>query len=158
MERANRGSESIHEKNIGAEYADYDYGSDFSRNSGLGIERAGSRSAAEQGHERNLYGGASSIAESLSGQRNSFNIKHGFPNYLAPKSTSANVHLQSAKNIASRSSGGISSDSWKNSDEEEFRWSDMNSRLADHGTSDISSNLRKDRSASEDSDKSVCFL
>lgn len=152
MQRSTRGtsSEVIQEKNIGTEYTDYDYGSDLSRNSSLGIVRA-SGSIADQGHEKL----GSSFAESVSGQRNSFNIKHGFPNYPGPKSININTQLQSAQNIASRGSGGISSSSWKNSEEEEFMWDDMNSRLTDHGASDISSNWRVDRSASEDSDKSV---
>lgn len=151
MQSSTRGtsSEVIQEKNIGTEYTDYDYGSDLSRNSSLGIVRA-SGSIADQGHEKL----GSSFAESVSGQRNSFNIKHGFPNYPGPKSININTQLQSAQNIASRSSGGISSSSWKNSEEEEFMWDDMNSRLTDHGASDISSNWRVDRSASEDSDKS----
>ena len=150
-------SEGIHEKNIGAEYTDYDYSSDFTRNSGLGIGRGGGR-FSEQGQEKVWDGDNSSFAESVSGQRNSFSIKHGFPKYTAPKSTNANTHLQSIQNIASRNSGGMSSSSWKNSEEEEFMWDDMNSRLTNQGASGISSNLRKDRSASDDSDKSVSFL
>ncbi|PON52951.1 RNA polymerase II-binding domain containing protein [Trema orientale] len=155
MQRSQRGisSEGIHEKNIGAEYADYDYSSDFSRNSGLGTGRGGGR-FSEQGPEKLWYGDSSSLAESLCGQRNSLGIKPGFPNYPAPKSTNANTQLQSAQNIASRSSGGVSSSSWKNSEEEEFMWDDMNSRLTDRGASGTSSNLKKDRSTSVDSDKS----
>lgn len=159
MQRSHRGtsSDGIHEKNIGVEYTDYDCSTDISRNSGLGIGRGGGR-VSEQGNEKLWYGDSSSYAESVSGQRNSFGIKHGFPNYAAPKSTNANTNPRSAQNIASRSSGGVSGSSWKNSEEEEFMWDDMNSRLTDHGASGISSNLRKDRSTSDDSDKSVSFL
>ncbi|XP_062117518.1 uncharacterized protein LOC133831287 isoform X2 [Humulus lupulus] len=156
LHRSNRGtsSEGIHEKSTGAEYADYDYSSDFSRNSGLGIGRGGGR-VSEPVHDKLWHGDGSNFAESVSGQRNSFSIKHGFPNYPAPKSTNVvNTNLQPAQNIVSRSSGGVSSSSWKNSEEEEFMWDDMNSRLSDHGASGISSNLRKDCSASDDSDKS----
>ncbi|XP_024032992.1 polyadenylation and cleavage factor homolog 4 isoform X1 [Morus notabilis] len=155
LQRSTRGttSEVIHEKNISVESPDYDYSSDLPRNSSLGIVRASGR-IAEQGNEKVWHGGGSSFAESVSGQRNSFNIKHGFPNYPGPKSISANTQLQSAQNISSRRSGAAASSSWKNSEEEEFTWDDMNSRLTDHGASDISTNFRVDRSAYEDADKS----
>lgn len=123
----------------------------------MGIDRSGAR-IVEQGHEKPWYADGSNLPESLPGQRNSFNTKHGLPNYSATKSVPSISHLQSAKNIVSRSGGGISSDSWKNSDEEEFRWGDMSSRLTVHGASDISSNFRKERSTSVDSERSVSSL
>ncbi|XP_060668959.1 uncharacterized protein LOC107432146 isoform X2 [Ziziphus jujuba] len=139
-------SERIHEKNIGAEYGDYDYSSDLSRNSGLGIGRTGGRTT-EQGQEKSWYAGGSNVAEPISGQRNGFSSKHGYPNYSAPKP--ANV----AQSIASRSSSGISN-SWKNSEEEEFMWDDMNSRLTNRGVSSITSNTKRDHWTSDDSEKS----
>ncbi|XP_030495762.2 polyadenylation and cleavage factor homolog 4 [Cannabis sativa] len=156
LNRSQRGtsSEGIHEKSTAGEYADYDYSSDFPRNSGFGIGRGGVR-VSESEHDKLWHGDGGNFAESVSGQRNSFSIKHGFPNYPAPKSTNVvNTSLQSAQNVTSRSSGGVSSSSWKNSEEEEFMWDGMNSRSSDHGASVISSKLRKDRSASDDSDKS----
>lgn len=157
MQRSQRvaTTEHVHEKNIGAEYGDFDYSSDISRNSSLGTGRGGVR-VMEQGHEKPWYGGGSSVSETVSGQRNSFNVKHGVPNYPAPKLANANIQRQGAQSIVNRRSGEISS-SWKNSEEEEFMWDDINSRLADHSASDVSSNFRKDRSASDDSDKSVSF-
>ncbi|XP_009365334.2 polyadenylation and cleavage factor homolog 4 [Pyrus x bretschneideri] len=128
-------SARVHEENIGAEYGEYEYGSDLHRNSNPGMGRIGGK-----------------ITETLPTQRNGFNIKHGLTNYSAPKSTNADPRLKTAPGIATRNSGGLSS-SWKNSEEEEFMWDDMNSRLTDHGPPDISSNSRKDHWASDDSEK-----
>ncbi|KAM0989922.1 hypothetical protein ACFX2J_008385 [Malus domestica] len=128
-------SDRVHEENIGAEYGEYEYGSDLHRNSNPGIGRIGGK-----------------ITETLPTQRNGFNIKHGLTNYSSSKSTNADPRLKTAPGIATRNSGGLSS-SWKNSEEEEFMWDDMNSRLTDHGPPDISSNSRKDHWASDDSEK-----
>ncbi|XP_050122684.1 polyadenylation and cleavage factor homolog 4-like isoform X1 [Malus sylvestris] len=128
-------SERVHEKNIGAEYGEYEYGSDLPRNSNPGIGRIGGK-----------------ITETPPTQRNGVNIRHGLANYSAPKSANADPRLKAAPGIATRNGGGLSS-SWKNSEEEEFMWDDMNSRLTDHGPSDISSNSRKDHWASDDSER-----
>nr|XP_011466793.1 PREDICTED: polyadenylation and cleavage factor homolog 4-like isoform X1 [Fragaria vesca subsp. vesca] len=143
-------SERFHEKNVGGEYDESDYDSDLPRSSSLAIGRSGGN-IIEQGHDKPWYGGVSSAAETISGQRNGFNKKHGL-NYSAPKSANADPRLQTPQAIASRNRGGLSS-SWKNSEEEEYMWDDMNSRLTDHVTPDLSSNSRKERWISDDSEK-----
>lgn len=143
-------SERIHEKDTGAECGDYDYSSDLSRSSGLGIGRTGVR-ATEQGHEKPWFGGGSGVAEPISGQRN------GFPKYSAPKPANADTHLHTAQSIVSRSSSGISN-SWKNSEEEEFSWDDRNSRLTNHGASAITSNSKTELWTSDDLEKSVSLI
>ncbi|GLT69083.1 hypothetical protein SLA2020_412620 [Shorea laevis] len=134
-------SGSLHEKSISAAYGDYEYGSDLSQNSGLGIGRNGSR-IADQGQDRPWYGTGSSVQETMSGQRNGVNVKPGLQNSSVSKPVNADPRLRAAHNIANRSNGGLPS-SWKNSEEEEFMW-DMHSRLSDQDASIISSNSRKE--------------
>lgn len=142
-------SEPIHEKNIGGAYGDYDYGSDLSRNSGLGSGRTTGR-VSDQGYEKSWYGSGGNISETIAGQRNGVNMKQGVPNYSASKSANAAVHLQQAQSIPRSSSSSLSS--WKNSEEEEFMW-DMHSRSSDHVAANISKNSRKDHWALDGPEK-----
>ncbi|KAK3006009.1 hypothetical protein RJ639_016605 [Escallonia herrerae] len=126
IQRPQRGaiSEPVREKNIGSSYEDYDYSPDLSRHSGLGV------------------------AETISSQSNGFDIKRGFPNYSGPGSANADAKLQPIPSLANRSSSGMNK-SWKNSEEEEYMWDDMNSRTTSHGAA---SSLRKDPLVTDDSD------
>lgn len=99
----------------------------------------------EQGHDKTWYGTAGSVAEKISSQKNGFNIKQGLPNYQAPKPAYADAQLKSTHNIAHRSSTVMSS-SWKNSEEEEFMWDDMNSKSTALGAPDIPIDPRKNHS------------
>ncbi|CAK7343384.1 unnamed protein product [Dovyalis caffra] len=141
----------LEKKKIGAIYGDFEYGSDVSRKSGLGIGRTSGRVAEQgQGQEKPWYGVSSSAAEQISGQRNGFNMKHGFPNYSASKSSIADLHLQPTQRTG-RSGSGMSAN-WKNSEEEEYIW-DMHSRLSGHDATNLSNNSRKDRWTPDDSEK-----
>lgn len=122
-------NDSIPEKSIGGSYGGNEYSSSITSNMGSAVGRTGSR----------LIG---SVAEPLSGQRNGFNLKHSFSNHEAPKSMSLDAHRQPPQTITNIRSS-VTSSNWKNSEEEEFMWDEMNSGLTDHGPN-VSSNLSTD--------------
>ncbi|KAJ6746801.1 RNA polymerase II-BINDING DOMAIN PROTEIN [Salix koriyanagi] len=139
----------LEKKKIGAIHGDFEYGSDVSRKTSLGIGRTSGR-VAEQGQENPWYGTSSNAADLISGQRNGFNMKHGFPNYSASKFPVVDLQPQPTQRIG-RSGTGMAAN-WKNSEEEEYIW-DMHSRLSDHNATSLSNNSRKDRWIPDDSDK-----
>ncbi|KAJ1418867.1 Zinc finger C2H2-type [Sesbania bispinosa] len=125
----NEFNDSVPEKRIGGSYGGNEYSSGISSSLGSGVGRTGSR----------LIGG---VAETISGQRNGFSLKHGSSNHEAPKSMNSDTHrppTQTVTNIRS----SVLSNNWKNSEEEEFIWDEMNSGLTDHEPN-ISSNLSTD--------------
>ncbi|KAF8397812.1 hypothetical protein HHK36_016735 [Tetracentron sinense] len=126
-------SEPLHVKKSGAGYLDYEYGSDLKRHSNLVNERV----TKQGGLDKPWHGDGGNVAGTIVGKRNGFDIKHEFPNKRAPRSANAVVQLQPTKDIANRSIKGMSRN-WKNSEENEYMWDDMNSRLTDHGASNSS--------------------
>ncbi|XP_011651991.1 polyadenylation and cleavage factor homolog 4 isoform X1 [Cucumis sativus] len=136
------------EKNVTAGYSDYDYGSDLSRTSSVG------RRVVDEGRDKPWSSAGSNLSEKLSGQRNGFNMKLGYENYSAPKSTNTGARLLPVQNFSSSSNNRVLSTNWKNSEEEEFMWGDMNSMLTSHGAPGITSSAGKDQWTPEDSDNS----
>ncbi|KAJ4979215.1 hypothetical protein NE237_009995 [Protea cynaroides] len=141
-------SEPAHEKNTGAAYGDYDYGSDLSRHPDMGTG-SGSEKLAERGLDKTWYGARSSGVDSVVGLSNGFDARRGLSDYRKSKSAQAAVQLQPTPSTADSRSRGISKN-WKNSEEEEYMWDDMNFRLTDHGAPDSS---RRDFWTPDDSEK-----
>lgn len=152
VQRSHRDSlgRPLHEKNISTAYGDYDYDSDLSQNSALGIGRNSGR-VIDQIQDRSWHGTGNTFQETISTQRNGLNAKHGLRNSKVSKSVNADPRLRAANSTVNRSNSGLSS-SWKNSEEEEFMW-EMHSRLSDHDAATISSNSRKERWVTDDPEK-----
>ncbi|KAJ7971496.1 polyadenylation and cleavage factor-like 4 isoform X1 [Quillaja saponaria] len=143
-------NDPVNEKKI-ASYGHKEYSSespDLSRNSKFGIGRTSGR-GTELGRDKAWYKAGSAVADTISSQRNGFDIKHSLLDYETLKSRNVDAHGQPIKSITSIRSSGLSP-SWKNSEEEEFMWDDMNSGLTDHGPPKISNNSRKDHFTPDD--------
>ncbi|KAK7284914.1 hypothetical protein RJT34_19668 [Clitoria ternatea] len=129
-------NDSVPEKNIGGAYGGSEYSSGISSNFNSGVGKAESRHV-DLGPDRTWFKTGGGVAETLPGQRSGFNVNHSLSNYEALKSLDA-LH-QPTQSIANKRSNLMSSN-WKNSEEEEFMWDEMNSGLTDHRRN-VSSNL-----------------
>ncbi|XP_014513470.1 polyadenylation and cleavage factor homolog 4 isoform X2 [Vigna radiata var. radiata] len=145
-------NDSVPEKSTSASYGSNELGSNISRNIGLGISRPSGR-VTESGHDKGWYNKSGVAAGTMPGQRNGLSHKYSFSSTEAPKSMVLDAHHQPAHNITSTQSSVISN-SWKNSEEEEYTWDEMNSGLTGHGTSIVSS-LSKDAWTADDENLEV---
>ncbi|XP_077241224.1 polyadenylation and cleavage factor homolog 4-like [Tasmannia lanceolata] len=143
-------NEATLEKNPSAGYRDYEFVSDPPLQSD--IESGKSREKiAERGLDKPWYGAGNNVADAPTGRRNSFDIPTAFENHRAQRSTRAISRLHPTQAIANRSGRGTSGN-WKNSEEEEYMWEDMNSRLTDHG---VTHSSRKDGWNPDDAEKLI---
>ncbi|XP_012441755.2 uncharacterized protein LOC105766721 isoform X2 [Gossypium raimondii] len=118
--------------------AELSYGSVKMNTPGIEVRRTRGN-ITDQGLDAPWFGATGSVTETIPGQRNGFNVKHGSQNYSASKTVNADPRLHRTH---SRNSSGLLS-SWKNSEEEEFMW-EMHSRLSEHDAANFSNNMRKD--------------
>lgn len=133
----------VPEKSISASYGGSEHGSNLSRNMGMGIGRTDG-SITELGH-RTLYNKtAAGVSGSISGQRNGVGLKHSFSNTEA--TTISDAQHQPTRNITGIKRNVMSS-SWKNSEEEEYMWDEMNTGLTSHG---VRNNLGNDAWTADD--------
>ncbi|KAK7337187.1 hypothetical protein VNO77_17749 [Canavalia gladiata] len=139
-------NDSVPEKSIGG-YGSSEYSSSISSNLVPGIGRTGSR-LTDLGNDKAWFKTGGGVAENMSGQRNGFGLKHGLLNHGAQKSINLDAHHQPTQNITSIRNNVMSSN-WKNSEEEEFMWDEMNSGLTDHGPN-VSSNMSMDSWVGDD--------
>ncbi|XP_057422913.1 uncharacterized protein LOC130716894 isoform X1 [Lotus japonicus] len=154
-QRAHRDAfnDSVREKSISASYGGNEYGSDLSRNLGMGTGRTGGR-VAELGSDKSGYNKAAGagVAGTISGQRNGLSIKNNFLNTEA--SMILDARNQPRQNINSLQRG-VMSNSWKHSEEEEFMWDEMNAGLTGHDAASVPNNLSKDSWTSDDENLEV---
>lgn len=84
--------------------------------------------ANKQGFGNSLYGPGNNNAESIVGHKNGFDMKHEFPDFSAKRSANADGKLHPTNNTAIKRYDELNG-SWRNSEEEEYMWDGMNSRL-----------------------------
>ncbi|CAL0326761.1 unnamed protein product [Lupinus luteus] len=149
-QRTNRDAfiDSIPEKSTGESFGGNEYRSDTSNTLSLVVGRTGGR-VTELGHNKPWYRAGDGFAETRSGQGNGFSVKHGFSNHEALNSVKLDAHRQPTLNINNKRSSVMSSN-WKNSEEEEFTWDEMNSGLTGPGALNVSDNLSTDTWTSDD--------
>ncbi|GAB4833473.1 hypothetical protein Ancab_031716 [Ancistrocladus abbreviatus] len=136
------------EQHVGAGYGDYEYGAGLSRALSSGFGRSTER-IAQQGHDKRWFDPVRGAEESMSSQRNGYDAKPGIPNRVTRLD---NMRVPSLQSVAGRSSTEMSRN-WKNSEEEEYMWDDLNTRVTDHG---VVASMRKDHWAPDDIEKSDC--
>lgn len=131
------------------EFGAYDYNTEPARHSASGIKKPSDR-ISEQVLDRSWYGSGSSTAETTSGRINSSNVKLGNTNYLGSEPANRDPNLQNAHNLVSGRSSIEIDRSWKNSEEEEYTWDDVNSRSTSYG---VNRKSKRDPRLMDDSER-----
>lgn len=118
------------EKTVNMAYADSEYGSEISRRPGMhaGITN---EKYKKQGFDKPWYDSESVGMSTISSKRNGYDLKHGLQNYPSHKSGSSEAYLHATQDSINRNSTELNR-SWKNSEEEEYAWDDIHSRLPNH--------------------------
>ncbi|XP_047158707.1 polyadenylation and cleavage factor homolog 4-like isoform X1 [Vigna umbellata] len=140
-------NDSVSEKSIDGSFGGSQYGSGISSNLVSGAGRTGTK-LIDLGQEKTWSKTDGGDAETISGQKNGFSLKRSLSNREAPKSINLKAHRQPGLNLT-QIWNNMMSDNWKNSEEEEFTWDEMNSGLTDHGPN-VSSNLSTDSWMTDD--------
>eukprot|EP01018_Ginkgo_biloba_P016802 Gb_26268 [translate_table: standard] len=141
-------SEPVYGQKSATGYGDYDFGPDHSRPSEMvGVGRSNDRvTERDDGLERPWYGERfgeleSSTTSGTYGQRNGYEwpqlpargaLIDAYGNYRGTRSARGPSHLPPPQGIPSRNNRVISRN-WQNSEEEEYMWEDMSTRLVDNG-------------------------
>ncbi|KAK7396640.1 hypothetical protein VNO78_17785 [Psophocarpus tetragonolobus] len=140
-------NDSVPEKSIDGSYGGNEYSSGISGSLVSGAGRTGTK-LVDLGHDKTWFKTDGGDAETISGERNGFSLKRSFLNQEAPKSMTFDAHHQPRQNITNIRSSMMSGN-WKNSEEEEFSWDEMNSGLNDNGPN-VSSNMSIDSWMADD--------
>ncbi|GAB4856405.1 hypothetical protein Ancab_014324 [Ancistrocladus abbreviatus] len=133
------------EQHVFSGYGDHEYGDGLSRHLTPGVGRS-SESITEQGNDKRWFGPGRGLESSVPSQRNGYDPKPGIPSKVNQLDK---MHVPSLQNVAGRSSGEMSRN-WKNFEEEEYMWDDLNIRGTDHG--EVAS-TRKDQWTPDDLEK-----
>lgn len=125
-------TEPSHKKNSSLVDQDDELKSDVSQYSELKHGRENKGVAERAAFDRQWHGTDRGSLEPSFGPRNGYGLPISHGNYKVSGFSQA-VDRQPAVNSSVLKSSQLSSGSWKNSEEEEFMWDDMNTKLTDHG-------------------------
>ncbi|KAL8152901.1 hypothetical protein V2J09_010661 [Rumex salicifolius] len=128
-----------HEKPVGAEFEDHEYGSGQPRIITSRLGKPNER-ITDHSYDKQWSSAGRGVEESISNQRNGVNARQSTSS-LVP-SRSANMLLRPTHSVASRSGRELPT-SWKNSEEEEYMWDDLSSGVSDNVAID-NNNIQKD--------------
>ncbi|KAJ4891764.1 ENTH/VHS family protein [Raphanus sativus] len=115
-------SEPLYEKDIESIAEEYDYASDLPHNARSVVKKVGPR-ITDDGSGKQWYEAMSRGPDLISDQREGLHTKSRMSNY-------ATARLENSESSGPSRNIGVTYDSWKNSEEEEFMW-DMHSRLSE---------------------------
>ncbi|KAK1389595.1 polyadenylation and cleavage factor-like [Heracleum sosnowskyi] len=127
----------------------YDYNTELARHSASGVKKTSDR-ISEQVLDRSWYGSGSNIPETTSSRISSSNVKLGNTNYLGCEPANRDPNLQNAHSLVSGRSSIEIDRSWKNSEEEEYTWDDVNSRSTSYG---VNRKSKRDPRLMDDSER-----
>ncbi|KAL9150112.1 hypothetical protein ABFS82_12G148100 [Erythranthe guttata] len=122
-------------KSSSVPYSDSEYGSSVLGRPGLETGRV-VENLKERGYDRSWYESGSNVT-GMSHQKNGFGLKRGFEGYAGHESANSNSDLQLNQKIVGRNTVEMS-ENWKNSEEEEYMWDEMNSRSTVRDAEDAS--------------------
>ncbi|KAK6126346.1 hypothetical protein DH2020_039918 [Rehmannia glutinosa] len=140
-------NEPVRDKSSSVAYSDTEYGSNVSGRPGLGTGRVIEK-VKEPGYDRTWYASGSDMT-GMSQKKNGFGLKRGFESYAAHESLNSDSDLQLTQKAANTKSNGMS-ENWKNSEEEEYMWDEMNSGPTVRSSADA---LTKDHWAPDNYDR-----
>ncbi|KAL6514385.1 hypothetical protein OROHE_019127 [Orobanche hederae] len=123
-------NDPVRDKSSSVAYSDSEYGSTISMRPGLGTGRVVEK-VKEQGYGRPWYASGSDVT-GMPQKKNGIGLKRG---RAAHESDISDCDLQLKQKVAMTNSNRMS-ENWKNSEEEEYVWEEMNSRPTARGPAD----------------------
>lgn len=123
----------IHERK---EFRDQEFSSDIARQSDLGVGRVSERLKERDVPDKPYHGAGISTSEMRISRSNGFDVNHAYGIYRTSGSERVGSQLPSAHLNNTDRSIQLTSKNWKNSEEEEYMWDDLNSRAIDSESTD----------------------
>lgn len=125
------------EKNSGQGFGDREFVSDYARHADSGVQRASGRFAEREVGDKPWSSIRKGNHETMLGERASSEVDRAGENHRPSRSGQTGIQPSTNKEITTNMGSMMASQNWKNSEEEEYTWDLVNSRLMD---SEVSNN------------------